>query len=151
MRTIGKYTIIFFIAFVISIFSFLIGSPYLTGFFADNAPLLGGALFTIFTSTTPILLSQIKIITEKHNCSFYLTITSIKHSIIELILLLFVVFIMSIVIKSNSINDFAQGSCLDNYGFIKILLSSIQVGAIIGMIEVVRDLLSALIMCMEYK
>ncbi|MDD6087813.1 MAG: hypothetical protein PUB69_00615 [Desulfovibrionaceae bacterium] len=149
MRTIGKYTIIFIISLMISMLSFWIESSYLVGFFADNAPLLAGAIFAIFSSTIPVLLSHIKAITEKHGFSFLSTIKSIKDSILELIILLLIIFIMSIFIKSSKIDNIHQCCCADTVGYIKMLLSTIQIAATIGMIEVVRDLLSALIMCME--
>lgn len=149
MRTVGKYTIIFIISLMISMLSFGVESSYLMGFFADNAPLLAGAIFAIFSSTIPILLSHIKIITERHGIPFLSTIKSIKNSVIELIILLFVVFMMSIFIKSNKLDTSHLCCCMDTIEYVKVLISTIQIAATIGMIEVVRDLLSALIMCME--
>lgn len=101
METIGKYTVFFMISLFISALSAVSGSEYLRTFFAQNAILLGGTIFTIHAAGVGILMSQLQILIRSTGNDFSSTIKSIRRSFIEASILLMLIMVTAITMTAD--------------------------------------------------
>lgn len=145
MAQIGKYTVMLIVAFALSIFAHWVNSDYLTVFFAQNAILLGVTIFTIHTAAVGVLMSQLEILRNKTNGDFTNTIQGIRNSFFEAIVFLFLIMVVAIALTTKA-------KCISPLSVIPLYdlwLSTLLVFFVIGLIDIVRDTASSILMCLN--
>lgn len=138
MERIGKYTVIGFTACLLAIFAYLTDSEYLTGFFAENAILLGIAVFSIHAASSAILISQLAILGKSLHIDFSPTCKSIHYSFIEALIWLVGIMICAI---------FAQSIYIDRLLYSKLWIPAILLFCVISLLFIVYDVVKAITLC----
>lgn len=145
MAQIGKYTVMLVVAFFLSAFAHWTNSDYLTAFFAQNAILLGVTVFTIHAAAVGILMSQLEILRSKARVDFTSTIKGIRNSFSEALVFLTLIMICAIALSPKR-NFTPTAMALP---FSEIWLPAFLVFFVIGLLDIVRDTVNAILMCLE--
>lgn len=147
METIGKYTVMLVVAACLIILSYWLKSDYLASFFADNAILLGGAIFSIHAASVGILMSQLVILKQREHIDFSSTIRGIRHSLKEALLWLAISVTGAVVQRGLEQNDCP----LLAIPYINEVCLLLVVFSIIALLAIVLDTVNAILMCLEHN
>lgn len=128
MEQIGKYSVMLFISFALCYIHSITESKYFSKFFIDNAILLGATLFTIHAAFVGILVSQLVIMKKILSSNFKNTVTEIRRSFAEALILLFVIITCAIIVNGNQdkLNTFFDGIFSIEYMCYCLSLTSIM-------------------------
>lgn len=140
---VGFYTIALALACLLSWLSVYTKSKYLTGFFCDNAPLVAVALFTMYTASIGMLISQLEMLRQALNIHFGNTITSIRRALYEMIFFMFGIIAITIAMSDSKLA--AYTICIFP------ILPTLQLFALICMVGVVADTVNALLKTFEAR
>lgn len=140
MGQINKFATIVVVAFLIALFAEKIESPYLEDFFADNAVLLGVAVFAVHAASSAILISQLAILRNNLKFNFDTVCKSIQNSFIESFVLLLGIIICAIANGSKYMIQLYE---------VKIYLSTALLFCVIALLAIVYDTCKAIIICFQ--
>lgn len=141
MALIGKITIMVIIAFGLVGVEYFLDSNYLRSFFAQNAILLAGAIFTIHAASVGILIGQLGILSIA-KFKFPNTIKSIKKSVIEAFISLVAIGATAIILDGDAKNNEISKMLLEYWP----MVSGIQLFAVIYLFAIVADSIHAIVM-----
>lgn len=144
MALIGKITIMVIIAFGLVGVEYFLDSNYLRSFFAQNAILLAGAIFTIHAASVGILIGQLGILSIA-KFKFPNTIKSIKKSVIEAFISLVAIGATAIILDGDAKNNEISKMLLEYWP----MVSGVQLFAVIYLFAIVADSIYAIIMCFD--
>lgn len=142
MALVGKFTIMAIIAFGLVWSEYYLDSNYLRTFFAQNAILLAGAIFTIHAASVGILIGQLGILSIA-KYEFPNTIKSIKKSIIEAFISLVAIGATAIILNGDAENNKISRMILESWP----IVSGIQLFAVIYLFVIVADSIHAITIC----
>ncbi len=143
MIQIVKWIVIIIFSCALDTLGYLTESKYLTGFFSENAILLGGAVFAIHAASVGILIGQLSILCGKGKFNFSKTISSIRYSFIESFICLSMIFICAIFQKTPSLLNINIIVNKDT------ILPLIQIFCITDLLYIIYDSVNAILISFE--
>ena len=146
MERLIKIAIISIASFSLVALSFITKSTFIDEILFSNAFIIAIAIFTIHSSSSAILISQLNILNKQLKINFTSTLLSIKHSLIEDALIIFCILCISIVHNSTLLQD----SFKENISLLKGTSSFLLLALLTSQLWIIYDILIAILNAFKF-